>query len=87
MAAAQHRGEPAAFPGYPPTPADRGQPFTKQFIEDHLGKKLTALSEELQNVSQANDGLKRLLNEIRPHFFDDHAVAIKIDAALKPEKR
>jgi hypothetical protein len=48
---------------------------------------LTALSEELQNVSQANDGLKRLLNEIRPHFFDDHAVAIKIDAALKPEKR
>ncbi|MGL6246275.1 hypothetical protein [Pseudomonas sp.] len=48
---------------------------------------LVALSEELKNVSLANDSLKRLLNEIRPHFFDDHAVAIKIDAVLNPANR
>jgi hypothetical protein len=48
---------------------------------------LTALSEELKNMSRANDRLKRLLSEIRPHFFDDHAVAIKIDNALNPRKR
>lgn len=29
---------PAAFPGYPPVNPDRQQPFTEQFIEDHLGK-------------------------------------------------
>jgi hypothetical protein len=27
-----------AFPGYPQVDPDRQQPFTEQFIEDHLGK-------------------------------------------------
>jgi len=29
---------PVAFPGYPQVDPDRQQPFTEQFIEDHLGK-------------------------------------------------
>lgn len=30
--------EPVAFPGYPQVDPDRQQPFTEQFLEDHLGK-------------------------------------------------
>jgi hypothetical protein len=48
---------------------------------------LAAVKEKLESSAKANDELKRLLTEIRPHFFDNHAIAKKIDSALRQAKQ
>jgi len=44
---------------------------------------LAVVKEKLEISARANEELKGLLTEIRPHFFDNHAIAKKIDSALK----
>lgn len=44
---------------------------------------LAVVKEKLEISARANEELKELLTEIRPHFFDNHAIAKKIDSALK----